>query len=129
MGKKALLIGHGMQGKAVLYDLVNHSDVSQIDVIDNQPGALDDLSQYPKGRVRGRVLDARDGKSLSSILRGVDVVIETLPGAFALPVGRLAAEKGVHLVSSMYFLNPGERDIQKIQSMKKQILEIDQKAK
>jgi lysine 6-dehydrogenase len=129
MGKKVLLVGLGMQGKAALYDLVNHSDASQIIVVDCQPDVQTYLSRYSSGRVSGRSLDANDEVSLSSYMRDVDVVVEALPGTFALPLGRLAAEHGVNLVSSMYYRDPGEEDAQKIQSMQKQIQEIDQKAK
>ena len=107
-----------MQGKASLYDLVNCSDVSQIIVVDRQPDLQMYLSRYPAGRVSGRIMDAADEASLSALMREVDVVVEALPGSFALPLGRLAAECGVSIVSSMYYLDPGEQDPEKIQSMK-----------
>jgi saccharopine dehydrogenase-like NADP-dependent oxidoreductase len=44
-------------------------------------------------------------------------------------MGRLAAECGVHLVSSMYYLDPGEQDIEKIQALKNQIAHIDRVAR
>ena len=129
MNKKVMLVGMGMQGKAALHDLVNSGEVSHITVVDNQPDLLTYLSRYPTAKVSGRILDASDEASLSLLMRNADVVIEALPGDFALRIGRLAADCGVSLVSSMYYLNPGEQDPARIQSIQNEILQIDQKAK
>jgi lysine 6-dehydrogenase len=128
MGKRVLLVGLGMQGKAVLYDLVNCTGVSRIVVVDNQPGILSELGPYPSEKVSGHCLDAADA-ALATLMRDADVVVEALPGSFALPLGRLAADCGVSLVSSMYYLNPGERDAGTIESIKQEIRQIDGRAK
>ncbi len=128
MGKRVLLVGLGMQGKAVLYDLVHCTGISRIVVVDNQPGLLSELNRYPSEKVRGHCLDAAD-TALATLMRDADVVIEALPGNFALPLGRLAADCGVSLVSSMYYLNPGERDAGTIEAIKQEIRQIDRKAK
>jgi saccharopine dehydrogenase-like NADP-dependent oxidoreductase len=129
MAKKALLVGLGMQGKAALHDLVDSGDVSQVVVVDNQPGLETYVSRYPSGKVSLHCLDAADEAGMSRLMRGIDVVVEALPGPFALPLGRLAAECGVSLVSSMYYLNPGEQDAGKILSARKEIQRVDQQAK
>jgi len=129
MAYKMLLLGFGMQGKAVLHDLVNSAAASGIVVVDNRPDLHAQLRAYPAGQVSGRVLDASDEAALALLMRDADIVIETLPGSFALPVGRLAADCGVNLVSSMYYLNPGETDPGRIQAMRHEIGRIDKKAK
>jgi len=129
MGKKILLVGLGRQGKAALFDLVKCGDVSRIVVADSQPDLQTYLKRYSSQKVSGRSLDAADETSLSVLMRDADLVVEALPGSFALPLGRLAAECGVSLVSSMYYLNPGEQDQEKIESMKQQIRAIDRRAK
>lgn len=118
-----------MQGKAALYDLINNSDVSQIIVADNRPDMESYIARYPSNRVFARRIDATDESSLTSIMRDADVVIEALPGAFALPVGSLAAKLGLNLVSSMYYLNPAEQDAAKIQAIEEQLNQIDREAK
>jgi len=128
MGKKVLLVGLGMQGRAALHDLVNCVDISHIIVADNRPDLQIDPSRYSSDRVSVRRLDAADEASLFSLMRDADIVVEALPGTFALPLGRLAADCGVNLVSSMFYLDPAEREAGKIQSIRKQILEIDRKA-
>jgi saccharopine dehydrogenase-like NADP-dependent oxidoreductase len=61
-------------------------------------------------------------------MREADVVVEALPGNFTLALSRLAAECGVSLVNSMYGLSPGERDPEKIGSIRKELAEIDRQA-
>jgi lysine 6-dehydrogenase len=129
MEERVLLIGFGMQGKAVLYDLVNCAGVSRIVVVDNRSDLPSALGRYSADKVSGCVLDADDEPALALLMQNADIAIEALPGNFALPLGRLAADCGVNLVSSMYYLNPGERDAGKIEFIKGEIREIDSKAR
>jgi lysine 6-dehydrogenase len=126
---KVLLLGLGMQGKAVLYDLVNNSNVAKIIVADINPDLASQLSSYPSDIVSAKRIDASNEAALESIMNTVDVVIEALPGPFALPMGRLAAKVGVNLISSMYYINPGEQDVTKIKSQKEEVSKINHEAK
>lgn len=126
---KVVLLGLGMQGKAALHDLVNNSDAAEIIVADNNPNMDSILNAYPAERVKGLGLDATDESSLAALIRKADVVIESLPPQFALNVGRIAAAEGVNLVSSMYYLNPGEKDAGKVAHLKEEIRNIDRLAK
>ena len=127
--EKIVLLGLGMQGKAVLDDLVKNTDVAQIIVADNSPDLEQYLRRYPSERVFGRRIDATNEVELSTLMRDANVVIESLPGTFALPVGRLAARLGVNLVSSMYYINPGEQDPENIRRMQAEVQEVDRRAK
>jgi len=129
MGKRILLLGLGMQGKAVLHDLVNRADISRIVVVDNSTDLTDHLRRYPAGKVLGRLLDAADVASVDPLIRDSDVVIECLPSIHTLAMGKLAADCGVSLVSSMYYLSPGEQDPMRINSIRRQIEQLDEKAK
>lgn len=129
MGKRILLVGLGMQGTAALYDLLMCDAVSSIVVADSRPDLQTYLQRYASPKVRGTPLDASDEAGLSRLMRDADLVVEALPGSFALPLGRLAAECGISLVSSMYYLNPGEDDQERIESMKRQIRQLDRVAK
>lgn len=128
MGYNVLLAGFGMQGKAVLYDLLSNSSISGIVVADSRPDLHAGLGGYPSDRVRGIQIDATDKMAMSALMRDADVVVEALPGTLALEVGRMAVEYGVSLVSSMYYLNPGEQDPAAIRSMNEQILDLGRRA-
>lgn len=128
-GKKAVILGYGMQGQAALYDLVNRSNVSEIIVADNRSDLDVLLGKYPSDRVKPSRLDATDKDQLSNLMEGADVVLEFLPGKFAFSTGQLAAEVAVNLVSSMYYVNPGEEDKTKVAEQREALAKLDEKAK
>lgn len=126
---KVVILGLGMQGKAALHDIVYNSDASPIIVIDNssEPGSY--ITRFPSQRVYFQRINAADETRLASILRDAGVVIEALPGEFSFPVGRLAAKLGVNLVSSMYYINPGEQDTAKLKLLREELRRIHREAK
>ncbi|NIM11371.1 MAG: hypothetical protein GTO45_05190 [Candidatus Aminicenantes bacterium] len=126
--RKVVILGLGMQGKAALHDIVYNSDASPIIVIDNssEPGSY--ITRFPSQRVYFRRINAADESGLASIIQDAGVVIEALPGEFSFPVGRLAAKLGVNLVSSMYYINPGEQDTEKIKHLREELRRIHREA-
>lgn len=125
---KVVLLGLGMQGKAALHDLMENSDISHVVVVDNHPELKTYLSRFPADRVSSISVDVSDNSQLVPLLKGADVVLESLPGVFALPIGKLAAELGVNLVSSMYYANPGEEDPEKIDEIQKELDQLHETA-
>jgi saccharopine dehydrogenase-like NADP-dependent oxidoreductase len=126
---KIVILGLGMQGKGALYDLVANSQASEIIVADSNPEALEYIKQYPSSKVTGQTINAASEKGTASLIRDADVVVETLPGYLALPVGKLAAELGVNLVSSMYYFDPEEQGNEDSQAILEKIKKIDSEAK
>ncbi len=116
MTRRVLLLGHGAQGRAALHDLVSGADELQVTVADADPALAEQLSRYPASRVRAVRLDAADHAAVEALMREADVVVEALPGPFALPMGQLALRAGVSLVSSMYYRDPQERDAARMQA-------------
>ncbi len=110
MIRRALLLGYGAQGRAALHDLVRGDADTHVTVADADPALAPQLAAYAPGRVTPRQLDAADEGAVETLMRDADVVVEALPGPFALPMGRIAARVGVPLVSSMYYRDPQERD-------------------
>ncbi len=129
MGKKVLLLGLGMQGGAVLHDLVNDAGISQIVAVDSNPAAAEWLKRFPSGKLAVHSLDVADSAGVARLMQDADIVIETLPGNFALPMGKLAGERGVSIVSSMYYVNPAEQDPARIHAMKDEVRRLDRTAR
>ena len=127
--KRVVLLGLGMQGQAALHDLVNTSAADTIVVADNSPNMASLLQAYPAEKIEAVRLDATSQEDLAGLSRQADVVIESLPPQFALQVGKIAAEEGVSLVSSMYYQNPGEKDPRNIARIKEELKSLDTTAK
>ncbi|MCD6582913.1 MAG: saccharopine dehydrogenase NADP-binding domain-containing protein [Desulfuromusa sp.] len=102
---KVLLLGMGMQGKAVAHDLEKSSLITEILVLDND---LDSVNRYitEKGfkKTTAKTLNAEDeGELQKSVSQsGADLVIMMLPVNFGLCVARAALDAGIHFVSSGY---------------------------
>ena len=100
--KRLLILGMGLQGKGALHDVLGRRVFSGVTVADCGPRYEAEMPGYAARGVRAVSLDANDTENLRALIAEHDVVIELLPVEFAMKVGRLAAEAGVHLVSSMY---------------------------
>ena len=127
--QKIVILGLGMQGQAALYDLVCNTDAQQLITADSRPDMDSILTHFPGNRVKGVRIDGSNKTELASVMEGADMVIEALPGVMALSAGQVASEAGVNLVSSMYYINPGEQDAARIQAMKDEVARIDGEAK
>ena len=123
--KKVVQLGYGMQGKASLADLVKAPEIGEIVVTDCYPGFKADIGALGDPRVKAVRVDASKRDELAAVMSGADVVVELLPGLFALPVAGLAAELGVNLVSAMYLANPGEQDPAKREANRAELARID----
>jgi saccharopine dehydrogenase-like NADP-dependent oxidoreductase len=129
MTRRVLLLGCGAQGRAALHDLITGDDSMRVVVADRDRGVEASLRRYPASRVAAKVLDATDETGIAALMRDADVVVEALPGPFALPIARLAARCGVSLVSSMYLRDPQEQNARAIAATEEVIREIDRTAR
>jgi saccharopine dehydrogenase-like NADP-dependent oxidoreductase len=129
MIRNVLMLGLGTQGKAALHDLVTGDDETHVIVVDTDPSLDLYLERYPRGRVSAQRLDVGDEHAVAALMRGASVVIEALPGPLALPMGRLAAQSGVSLVSSMYYRDPQEQDAHRIAAIEQHLRGLDAQAK
>jgi len=109
--RRVLVLGCGAQGRAAVHDLATGADGTTVVVADANPDALAISRRHDPARVTAQVVDARDEAAVYGLMRDADVVVEALPGSFAMPMAHLAAASaGVSLVSSMYLRDPQERD-------------------
>jgi saccharopine dehydrogenase-like NADP-dependent oxidoreductase len=102
---KILLLGVGMQGKAVLQDLVSSNAVTRIIAADIDMEMLyDRIEAIGIGeKVKCVSLDATDSASINTLFaEHPDVVIDTLPPSFHNAVTLAAVEHNCHLVNASY---------------------------
>jgi len=123
-----VLLGLGMQGKAALHDLLNHPEIGSIIVAEQAAGAESYLERYGADRVTLNALDAQDESALIAMMKRGDVVVDALPGRFAFYLQKLAAENGVNLVSSMYSIDPGEEDPDRVAELRSEYEDARRKA-
>lgn len=110
---KVLVLGLGLQGKAVIHDLEQGDLVSEIVVADMDIDAAQGYLER-KGYTRSRAvaLDAGREDQLLKLIESVDprVTICMLPADFNYPIARAALTAGSHFVSSSYSGRVAELD-------------------
>lgn len=130
MGQRRLLIlGMGMQGKGALYDALESGKFTSISVADC---GAEFESMMPHYRALGAepfMVDANNDDELLALIKAHDIVIELLPVDFAMKTGMLAAQNGVSLVSSMYYISQSMTDPVKIAEGKLKLEELNTVAK
>ncbi len=102
---KVALLGVGLQGKAVLYDLEQSSIVDQIIAADRDKVFLEEfLKEKGYKKVLPAEIDASSVDSIDSFLEEFkpDLVVCMLPPALAPDVAKSAVDRGIHYVSSNY---------------------------
>jgi lysine 6-dehydrogenase len=105
---KALLLGLGLQGKAVVDDLEKSPLITEILAADvNVDAAARFLTDRGCAKSRAVALDAADPHALSRLAAdsGANIVISMLPPELGYPSARAALNAGIPYVSSNY---PGQ---------------------
>lgn len=127
-GFTVLQLGYGMQGRASLLDILENNLITKVMVADISDEIWSLPEKLKDQRVEPVKLDMRDRQSVLELMRKSDVVVELLPGEYALPAAKLAAEAGVSLVSAMYLFNPGEQDDTKRKLQREEINKLHEAA-
>src|SRR5690606_16937909 len=103
-GMRVLLLGCGLQGRAVLHDLARSTEVAAATCADL---ALDlaktAIQRYGRPDFVAAAVDAADPSSLGELIaRGFDVIIDMLPREFVRPVAEAAIAGRTSLVNTYY---------------------------
>jgi lysine 6-dehydrogenase len=101
---KVLVLGCGLQGRAVVHDLAASAAVEQVVVADADLDAARAVCERFGGhRLRPAALDAADPAALRALVDGgYDVVVDMLPRQFIRNVGKACIAAGVHMVNTYY---------------------------
>jgi len=108
---KVLVLGLGLQGKAVVQDLEKHQAVREIVVADvDEAGVQAHLARKGYRNCHAVRLDATQEPELIQLIRSVAprVTICMLPADFNYPIAKAALAAGSHFVSSSYTGRVGE---------------------
>ncbi|MFT5727038.1 MAG: lysine 6-dehydrogenase [Desulforhopalus sp.] len=106
MKRKIVLMGYGMQGKACVYDLINHGEFDELTIVDCYEGFLDDISSLEDSRVKGCHVDGTDLVKIRDLLKTTKLVIEFFPPHLTLTMVELAIDCNCHAITSSYINNP-----------------------
>src|SRR5438876_8451594 len=96
---KAAVLGSGLMGSVIAWDLARSADVDQVVVADLNPVRLVPIRRVTTtNKLTTDVVDVKDRKRLVSFLREFDVVASALPHGVVNLANRAAVEAGAKMV-------------------------------
>lgn len=125
---KIVLFGFGMQGKAAYHDLLNYEKCTSILIADILPPTQEYKILDTQNKAIFKLLDINNSSEIFALLVDADLVIDALPGIFANKIAKIAVEAGVHIVSSMYYINPVEKDPLVLAKLKADLQNLNEEA-
>jgi lysine 6-dehydrogenase len=94
---KFVVLGAGLMGRAVVYDLAGAREVSSIVAADFDRARAHEVSRkFGRGKARAAFADVRDAKHLAKLLQGCDAVVNCTQYNWNLEVMRAALAAQVH---------------------------------
>jgi lysine 6-dehydrogenase len=94
---KFIVLGAGMMGRAVVYDLARAGDVSRVIVADfDLPRAGEVAHKFGRGKARAAFADVRETAKLARLLRGATAVVNCTQYNWNLEVMKAALEARVN---------------------------------
>lgn len=109
--QRVLVLGCGMQGRAVVHDLARSSQIGQVVCADVVLGAAEACAdRYGHGKAVAHQLDAAEPGALQRLLaEGFTVVVDMMPRQFIPAVVEAAMASGTHVVNTYYDYDLRER--------------------
>ena len=104
---KIVVLGAGLMGRAVVYDLSGAREVKNIVVADFDRGRAQEVARkFGRGITRGAFADVRDTRHLAKLLHGCDVVVNCTQYNWNLDVmrGALAARVNYMDLGGLYHM-------------------------
>ena len=95
-----LVLGAGLMGRAIAFDLLNHSICSEVTVLDGKKECLEESKNYlPKdASISFYHEDVTDEKVMNSFFSKADLVISAVPYLFNVQLTRLAIKNHCHFI-------------------------------
>lgn len=97
MKKKVIVLGAGLVGKTIAFDLAKSFDVTSVDA------NADALKMLNEAGIQTRVADLRDQETLKKILAPVDLVVGAVPGFLGFETARTVIECGKNMADISFF--------------------------
>ena len=95
-----LVLGAGLMGRAIAFDILNHSICSTVSILDGNKHCLEESKRYfPKdSSISFYHKDVRDVKEMKSFFSNADLVISAVPYLFNEELTKLAINNQCHFI-------------------------------
>src|SRR5271157_599983 len=97
---KAAVLGSGLMGSVIAWDLARAESVDEVVVTDIDPERIRRVKRFVgRKKLSTEVLDVKNGPKLARFLKGFDVVASALPHGSLHPADVVAVKTGAKLVN------------------------------
>lgn len=95
----ALVIGAGLMGRAIAYDLIYNSSFNLVSIADRSQQALNEVADIINSEsLKQMVIDLDDFDQLKNALKNADVCISAVPYYYNLMITKQCIDQGVHFI-------------------------------
>ena len=96
---KALVLGAGMMGRAIAYDLSKYSNFDSITIADKDKQTVQSAERFLEGKyINFTSIHADDSNNVKKHFQNVDVVISAVPYKFNYVLTKIAVETQTHFL-------------------------------
>ena len=94
-----IVIGSGMMGRAIAYDLCKHSNFDNITIADKNEETLRSAKKFLKGNnINFTGLNVKDKNEVKKHFQNIDVAVSAIPYRFNYDLARIAIETKTHFL-------------------------------
>jgi lysine 6-dehydrogenase len=112
-----LIVGAGLMGRAIAFDLLNFSNNSKVTVVDKEKKFLEETKNFLKDKdIYLDILDINDLERIKQVFKKNDIAISAVPYNFNYNLTKLAIETNTHFID----LGGNNDIVQKQKTLKKQ---------
>jgi lysine 6-dehydrogenase len=96
---KIIVLGAGMMGRAIAYDLSEHSNFKEITIADNDRNTLKSAEKFLENEeINFDILDAENKDDVKNKFQKYDIVISAIPYHFNCALTKIAIETNTHFL-------------------------------
>ena len=94
-----IILGSGMMGRAIAYDLEKCSSFSKITILDKDKNSLSSAKDFLKSNIIDfQIRDVENVQKIEEILRSTNVVVSTIPYFYNLELMKLSIKHNAHFI-------------------------------
>ncbi|MCJ7571404.1 MAG: saccharopine dehydrogenase NADP-binding domain-containing protein [Candidatus Thermoplasmatota archaeon] len=94
-----LILGAGMMGRAIAYDLATFSNFSKITIIDNNKKTLDNTKKFLENKdINFKKLDINNYDQLKKKFEQTDIIVSAIPYNFNYNLTKVAVDARTHFI-------------------------------
>ena len=95
---KIMVIGAGLMGRAIIHDLIVHSNFEKITLIDRDEDSLKTVLKKESNQIHTERVDVEDKEKIKELFEENDIVISAIPYFFNYELSKMAIDSNTNFI-------------------------------